>query len=243
MYLGSICEYADTAEFFENPRHPYTQMLLASIPVLSDEEERLKPQKIKSIGEIPSPLNKPKGCPFHPRCPFKKDICSQDTPQMRGSLPGHFACCHLHLREMAGSGVLWAGMPGPKRLITRKKQGEPKRRASLAPRCRRTRGLVSAQPRKYGAETLFPPLLGGKNKAECVSHTKALLFFFARVFGLLTDKGRSIAEAMLLPLFPRPGAGVGPWVWARRRNPEYRRASATCLPTRLLRAHSPRRRW
>lgn len=94
MYLGSICEYADTAEFFENPRHPYTQMLLASIPVLSDEEERLKPQKIKSIGEIPSPLNKPKGCPFHPRCPFKKDICSQDTPQMREVSPGHFACCH-----------------------------------------------------------------------------------------------------------------------------------------------------
>lgn len=94
MYLGSICEYADTAEFFENPRHPYTQMLLASIPVLSDEEQALKPQKIKSVGEIPSPLNKPKGCPFHPRCPFKKDICTQEVPQMREITPGHFACCH-----------------------------------------------------------------------------------------------------------------------------------------------------
>lgn len=94
MYLGSICEYADTAEFFENPQHPYTQMLLASIPVLSDEEQELKPQKIKSVGEIPSPLNKPKGCPFHPRCPFKKDICTQEVPQMREITPGHFACCH-----------------------------------------------------------------------------------------------------------------------------------------------------
>lgn len=94
MYLGSICEYADTAEFFENPQHPYTQMLLASIPVLSDEEQELKPQKIKSVGEIPSPLNKPNGCPFHPRCPFKKDICTQEVPQMREITPGHFACCH-----------------------------------------------------------------------------------------------------------------------------------------------------
>ena len=94
MYLGNICEYAETAEFFRNPRHPYTQMLLASIPVLSDEEERLKPQKIKSVGEIPSPLNKPQGCPFNPRCPFKKDICMKESPEMREVSPGHFACCH-----------------------------------------------------------------------------------------------------------------------------------------------------
>ncbi|MDD3165593.1 MAG: ABC transporter ATP-binding protein [Oscillospiraceae bacterium] len=94
MYLGNICEYADTAEFFTNPKHPYTQMLLASIPVLSDEEEALKPQKIKSVGEIPSPLHKPSGCPFHPRCPFKKSVCEQETPQMREVSPGHFACCH-----------------------------------------------------------------------------------------------------------------------------------------------------
>jgi len=94
MYLGNICEYAETAEFFKNPRHPYTQMLLASIPVLSDEEELLKPQKIKSVGEIPSPLNKPAGCPFNPRCPFKKDICMTESPKMREISPGHFACCH-----------------------------------------------------------------------------------------------------------------------------------------------------
>lgn len=94
MYLGNICEYADTAEFFKNPCHPYTQMLLASIPVLSEEEEALKPQKIKSVGEIPSPLNKPSGCPFHPRCPFKQEICTQAAPEMKEVSPGHFACCH-----------------------------------------------------------------------------------------------------------------------------------------------------
>lgn len=95
MYLGSICEYADTAEFFENPCHPYTQMLLSSIPVLTDEEEKLKPQKIKSVGEIPSPLHKPSGCPFHPRCPFKTDICSKEVPKMREVSRSHFVCCHL----------------------------------------------------------------------------------------------------------------------------------------------------
>ena len=94
MYLGNICEYADTAEFFNNPKHPYTQMLLASIPVLSNDEELLKPQKVKSVGEIPSPLNKPAGCPFNPRCPFKKTICTEITPEMREVGPGHYACCH-----------------------------------------------------------------------------------------------------------------------------------------------------
>lgn len=94
MYLGSICEYAETAEFFKNPSHPYTQMLLASIPVLSKEEEMLKPQKIKSVGEIPSPLNKPKGCPFHPRCNFKMNICEQKDPEMKEISSGHFVCCH-----------------------------------------------------------------------------------------------------------------------------------------------------
>jgi oligopeptide/dipeptide ABC transporter ATP-binding protein len=94
MYLGSICEYADTAEFFKNPCHPYTQMLLASIPVLTDEEETLKPQRIRSVGEIPSPLNKPSGCTFHPRCPFKMDICIKEAPKMKEISPGHFACCH-----------------------------------------------------------------------------------------------------------------------------------------------------
>jgi len=94
LYLGNICEYADTEEFFKNPCHPYTQMLLASIPVLTAEEEALKPQKVKSVGEIPSPLNKPKGCPFHPRCSFKKDICMQTAPEMKEVSPGHFACCH-----------------------------------------------------------------------------------------------------------------------------------------------------
>jgi peptide/nickel transport system ATP-binding protein len=94
MYLGKICEIADAAEFFRNPYHPYTQMLLSSIPVVSDEEERLKPKKITSRGEIPSPVNVPSGCSFHPRCPQSKDTCSREDPAMVEVEPGHTVSCH-----------------------------------------------------------------------------------------------------------------------------------------------------
>jgi oligopeptide/dipeptide ABC transporter ATP-binding protein len=96
MYLGKICELAETGEFFKKPLHPYTQMLLSSIPVATDEEEAEKPSKIISEGEIPSPVNVPPGCPFHQRCPQKKDVCAQDLPQMDEVLPGHFVCCHIY---------------------------------------------------------------------------------------------------------------------------------------------------
>ena len=94
MYLGRICEIADAAEFFRNPYHPYTQMLLSSIPVVSDEEEQLKPKKITSRGEIPSPVNVPSGCSFHPRCPQSKDICSREDPALVEVEPGHTVSCH-----------------------------------------------------------------------------------------------------------------------------------------------------
>ena len=95
MYLGKICEVAEASEFFENPQHPYTQMLLSSIPVISDEEEAVKPKKVESIGEIPSPVNLPTGCSFHTRCPYVMDICKQVDPVMVEIGPGHIARCHL----------------------------------------------------------------------------------------------------------------------------------------------------
>lgn len=96
MYLGKICESAKNLEFFTNPLHPYTQMLLSSIPVLTDEEEKLIPKKIKSIGEIPSSVNIPSGCSFHSRCHKKMDICSKEDPVMVEITKGHFVRCHLH---------------------------------------------------------------------------------------------------------------------------------------------------
>ena len=96
MYLGKICENAETSEFFGNPLHPYTQMLLSSIPVLSGDEEKLKPKKIKSIGEIPSPVNIPTGCSFHSRCHNKMEICTKVDPVMVEVTKGHFVRCHLY---------------------------------------------------------------------------------------------------------------------------------------------------
>lgn len=93
MYLGKICEIAPTSVFFDNPLHPYTQMLLSSIPVIFDDEEKLKPKKIKSFGEIPSPVNVPEGCNFNSRCPFKKEICCKEKPQIREIEKDHFVSC------------------------------------------------------------------------------------------------------------------------------------------------------
>ena len=96
MYLGKICEVAATADFFRTPYHPYTQMLLSSIPVISEEEEKLKPEKVISTGEIPSPVNIPTGCSFHLRCPYKMEVCSQVDPVMVEVEQGHIVRCHLH---------------------------------------------------------------------------------------------------------------------------------------------------
>jgi len=96
MYLGKIAEIAPTESFFRNPQHPYTQMLLSSIPVVSEEEEKYKPKRIHSQGEIPSPVNVPKGCSFNTRCPFVMEICKEVDPQMLEIKEGHSVRCHLH---------------------------------------------------------------------------------------------------------------------------------------------------
>lgn len=103
MYLGRLCEVADTAEFFTRPRHPYTRMLLSSIPVATDEEENCKPDKIIPEGEIPSPVNLPPGCSFHRRCPERMEICSQVQPQLQDIGGGHLLACH---RYCTGCGSL-----------------------------------------------------------------------------------------------------------------------------------------
>ncbi len=95
MYLGKICEVAETAEFFQNPYHPYTKMLLSSIPVVSEEEGRIKPAKIKSTGEIPSPVNVPPGCSFHLRCPVRRAGCAEEDPVAIEVEEGHWVRCHL----------------------------------------------------------------------------------------------------------------------------------------------------
>jgi len=98
MYLGKLCEVSPTLEIFNEPLHPYTQMLFSSIPVTSEEEEALKPKKIISSGEIPSPVNIPPGCSFYSRCPKRMDICSREDPIMVEKSKGHNVRCHLYTK-------------------------------------------------------------------------------------------------------------------------------------------------
>jgi peptide/nickel transport system ATP-binding protein len=95
MYLGKICEIAPTAEFFSRPLHPYTQMLLSSVPVVSEQEEELKPKRIVSAGEIPSPVDIPPGCSFHLRCPRRMEICTRLDPLTVSPEKNHEVRCHL----------------------------------------------------------------------------------------------------------------------------------------------------
>ncbi|MGI6091345.1 MAG: ABC transporter ATP-binding protein [Saccharofermentanales bacterium] len=94
MYLGKIMEIAPTKDFFENPRHPYTQMLLSAIPVTTEEEEAMKPKIIKSKGEIPSPVNIPVGCRFNTRCPFAEGLCFEREPDNKRVNDFHMVHCH-----------------------------------------------------------------------------------------------------------------------------------------------------
>lgn len=99
MYLGKICEQATTMEFFTNPLHPYTRMLLSSIPVATKEEEQHKPKKIESVGEIPSPVNIPTGCSFHARCPECVRICIDKDPETIQISETHWVRCHAYTKK------------------------------------------------------------------------------------------------------------------------------------------------
>jgi len=99
MYLGKVREIAPTEEFFRNPLHPYTKMLLSSIPVITDVEERAKPLRIVSTGEITGALNVPPGCSFHPRCPFVMDVCKSTDPPLLEIEKNHWVDCHLYPNE------------------------------------------------------------------------------------------------------------------------------------------------
>ena len=92
MYLGHIVEMADSDTLFDNPQHPYTRALLAAVPVPDPDVEQgreFRPVK----GEVPSPMNPPSGCVFHPRCPMAVDRCSKEAPQPREIAPGHMVAC------------------------------------------------------------------------------------------------------------------------------------------------------
>ena len=94
MYLGHLMEVCESEEIYRHPLHPYTQGLLASVPVADPRTAQTR-QTPALEGEVPSPLNPPKGCPFHTRCPHAKAICREQMPQMHDAGGGHMVCCHL----------------------------------------------------------------------------------------------------------------------------------------------------
>lgn len=94
MYLGSIVEYADNRELYEHPQHPYTKALFSAIPVANPAAEK-KRQRIKLEGEIPSPINAPKGCKFCTRCPYATERCKEERPILKDAGGGHMVACHL----------------------------------------------------------------------------------------------------------------------------------------------------
>ncbi|AKQ57593.1 ABC transporter ATP-binding protein [Bordetella hinzii] len=92
MYLGKIVEQAKASEIFARPNHPYTQALMAEVPDVERRGRKFTPIR----GEIPSPLNPPSGCTFHPRCPHAMPRCKEEAPVLKTIAPGHVSACHLN---------------------------------------------------------------------------------------------------------------------------------------------------
>ena len=92
MYLGRLVELASTRALFARPQHPYTEALLSAVPVPDPAVQR---KRIILAGDVPSPIEVPRGCRFHTRCPYAFDRCRVEEPVLKEVLPGHFAACHL----------------------------------------------------------------------------------------------------------------------------------------------------
>jgi oligopeptide/dipeptide ABC transporter ATP-binding protein len=92
MYLGRIVEYTDKRTLFTSPLHPYTEALLSAVPI---PDPTIKRKKVILQGDVPSPINPPKGCHFHTRCPYAEERCRIESPVLKEVRPGHVVACHL----------------------------------------------------------------------------------------------------------------------------------------------------
>jgi oligopeptide/dipeptide ABC transporter ATP-binding protein len=94
MYLGRIVEMTDKTTLFDTPLHPYTEALLSAVPIPKYSARARR--RVILTGDVPSPINPPRGCHFHTRCPYAMARCRQESPTLREVNPGHWASCHLH---------------------------------------------------------------------------------------------------------------------------------------------------
>lgn len=96
MYLGKIVEYSATDQIFHNPLHPYSQALIASVPIADPKRRK---ERAPLSGEVPSPVNPPLGCRFHPRCPLAMDVCKKKEPQLLDAGNGHYVACYAVIQS------------------------------------------------------------------------------------------------------------------------------------------------
>ena len=94
MYLGRVVEIGEARSVYAKPRHPYTEALMSAVPIADPNAQRTR-ARIRLDGEVPDPSNPPAGCPFHPRCRYATDACSQEVPALRAVGDGVQTACHL----------------------------------------------------------------------------------------------------------------------------------------------------